>query len=92
MLYNHLPTGVSLQLPSLPCKILILKVDGTENTVIDKQDLYCNSGSQKIKPKRNLSGQDSLFLIKATAAKFMFLIYYSARFTGFLGEDSYLPA
>lgn len=52
MLYNNLPSGVSLQLPSLPCTILILEVDGNENTVIDKWDLYCNSGSQKIKPQK----------------------------------------
>lgn len=87
MLYNSLPSDVSLQLPSLPCKILILKVDDNETTVIDKWDLYCNSGSQKIKPKRNLFELHSLFLVKAAAAKFMSLIYYSARFMGSEGNN-----
>ena len=82
VLYDSLPCHVGIQLPSLPCKILILKVDDNETTVIDKQDLCCNSGSQKIKPKRNLLELYDLFLGKAADAKFMSVIYYSVRFMG----------
>lgn len=49
--------------------------------------LFCNSGSQKIKQKRNLFGFCSWFLVRAGAAKFMFLIYDSARFMGSEGNN-----
>lgn len=87
MLYNDLPSAVCLQLPSLPCKILILKVDDNETTEMDERDLDCNSGSQKIKPKRNLFGLYSSFLVMAATAKFMFMFYYSARFMGSEGNN-----
>ena len=49
--------------------------------------LFCNSGSQKITQKRNLFGFCSWFLVRAGAAKFMFLIYDSARFMGSEGNN-----
>lgn len=82
MFQNNLPSGVNLQSPTLPCKILILTVDDNGTTVIDQWDLYSNSGSRKIKQKNNLFGLCSSFLVREVAAKFMFLIYYSARFMG----------
>ena len=51
------------------------------------KDESCNSGSQKITQKRNLFGFCSWFLVRAGAAKFMFLIYDSARFMGSEGNN-----
>lgn len=65
MFQDNLPGGVNLQLPTLPCKILILNFDDNGTTVIDKWDLYSHSGSQKMKPKRNFFGPCSLFLVRA---------------------------
>lgn len=78
---------MSLQFPALPCKILILKVEDDGATVIDKWDLHCDSGSQKIKPKKNLFVLRCLFLVGAAGTEFMFLTYYSARFMGSEGNN-----